>query len=489
MDREYDVEDASQGRQLPAKVRFSDMTPLGVIARPKKVRVVPSTGGEYNASKNTIDIILSSSTAFLDPQLSYLKFSVRNNTAATMYIDGSASSFIRRLRVVAQSSGVDLENLYEYQYLHSMLSDLKLSPEKRTSFHGICEGYGSVGSVNGLFSNFDFAAADALINRGTGIVTGQFAVNVLPQAAGSGETGIAAGQAHTFSVPLLSGIVGSLNPKYLPLFLTGDLLLQLEIGDGPVYMGADTPRNFSITDVEYHAQMVEFAGPINDTLKRLAISSGIFIHTNRFNFYPISLGSREGSTTAQINERLRSVKSLILGMRSNNVPDNTYRRVSGRVSRNLTSIQLKAGDFYYPALPIRGNAGNPALCAEFMAETMKGLGVFSSVNHAGIVNATNYCLNNTAAGYTLTGAATANANANAVSAKSIGRFVMAFDMDAFSRQAIESGLNLVSNSPLQILFEGIQLGGGTDNATYVDGYLLHDAIISINRNGTTTVSY
>ena len=61
-----DLQDLTS-RQLPLAIRYSDITPLGVIAKSCKKKFFPMNAGTFSPANSTIRIALSSATAFLDP--------------------------------------------------------------------------------------------------------------------------------------------------------------------------------------------------------------------------------------------------------------------------------------------------------------------------------------------------------------------------------------------------------------------------------------
>ena len=104
-------------RVLPQAVRYSNLTPLAVVGKSSKKKFFPLTAGPFTPQNNTVKIELASSTGFLDGTMTYLKFSVgiaSVSDAKTVYVDGSASGIIKRLRISSKAGSSTLEDIANY---------------------------------------------------------------------------------------------------------------------------------------------------------------------------------------------------------------------------------------------------------------------------------------------------------------------------------------------------------------------------------------
>jgi hypothetical protein len=123
------------------------MQPLAFNAKSQKRIFYPTNNSTYTQDNNVIKIAISSGTAFIDAQNSYLKFTVTNQTDARIIsFNESAHSLLQRVRIISDSTGQQLEDILYYHQIHSGLSDLMLSPEKtndpkRTVLRGIWRLY------------------------------------------------------------------------------------------------------------------------------------------------------------------------------------------------------------------------------------------------------------------------------------------------------------------------------------------------------------
>ena len=443
-----ELDDSINSRKPPQTIMYSKITPLGLKARSIKYRTTPVTSGEYNAGNNTIRFNLSSSTAFLDPHLTYLKFSVQNKTvtlagpvAQDIQFDGSAHSLIKRLRITSKSGGFDLENINEYGNLYNLLADLQLDSHYRMGAGAICEGFG----------------AD------NGYANPSIAETVL-----AGDANLAGNNGATkyFCLPIMSSIIGQLNNKYLPLFLTGDVQLEIELHARPMVniIGAGAVL-YSVGNVELHTQLIEFSSEVNNTLRAIASTSGLYIHSTSWKNFPAQLQASQDNSLI-INERLRSVKSLLFDFRGP-IPANAQLRPFGRSSNALSSYQLKIGQTLYPTQAIR--AGIVGDASEFYAETLKAVGCYANSHNAGVITPTNY-------------ATSVLATVQAVGTP--GRAVYGLDLDAFTKQNIESGVNSILDNPFTLMIST----SANCVALNADMYILHDQIIVLQPDGQLLVS-
>lgn len=441
-------------RQLPLSVRYSQITPLGVVASSKKRKFLPSNAGTFTQNNNTIRIPISSSTSFLDPQLTMLKFDFTNKSGANATFDNSAHSVIGRLRLISRSGGVDLEDIREYAHLHAILSDVQYSPIKRFQLK-YSEGYGNAGA--------GFSGAITAQAAGN-VVAAQNAFSASAETSikfGTNEITLANDTSHTFCIPLLSSLIGQGQQKYIPLFLTGQLDLELELYPNCLF-GSSAPA-FNVNNVELHCQLIDFAGDMNMRLQQMAMQSGIYLHATSWSAYNYALA--DGVSTVQIAERLKSVKTLLLAFSINR--NNTYtNRALGRVSRKLKSLQVKIGSEYYPTQPIVGQADSESKNSEFIHELYKSLSEYGNVLNTGIIDGVNFARN------------------TASDDDEVGRAVYGLDLDAFHKAPLESGVNMILNNPM--LIEWTADGGFIGCDTRI--FLLHDTIFALKPDGTFTVS-
>ena len=468
-------------RQLPKMLKYSELTPLGVASSAKKINFFPAGSSIFSPANNIIRIPISSGSCFLDGSMTCLKFTYVNediNVGNFSCIDGSGSSFIARMRISSASSNADLEDIRFYGQLHAALSDMAMSLPQR--FSRLHEGYGSGGLLKPFASGFS-------------------------DGVGVGEPSIAAGhQSYTFSIPILSSIIGVNSKKYFPLFLSGQITLEIELAPYPTFVSGteavianaehniasvvavpvvDAPPNFTIKDVELHTQLIEFNSDINNSLKELCfkpneelgpnglpLPNGLFLHVHQWSSYQQS-NLASGAYSMVISERLKSVKSVLVNFsqaRTNQTRN--YARYHGDVN----SLQFKIGSGYYPDQPISGMASNKTTNSEYLVELFKAMGHYSDSQHASLINSENF---------------TSNLNTKTF----VGRALYGIDLDGFSavNGEIESGLNMILNNPMTITTSNIASavpGAAPLVANTMHAHLLHDVLIRISNDGKVSKS-
>ena len=437
-------------RVAPNMIRYSNMTPLAFEGKQQLKQFFPTNQSTYSQDNNVIRIPISSGNAFLDGGNSYLALSFQNTnaTANTTYtFSNSAHSLIDRIRVIA-ASGQELENIMNYSHTHACLSDLLLSPEKRMS--RLQEGYGVSGPLSYTPAAMAGAAATAAeVNASLATLRPNFL------SVGCGEMTVAQGATTRVYIPLeLSQLVGA-NKKLLPLFLTGELTLEISLARPCMVSDVTSPQTFLVSNVSYCGSMISFSGSVNSALTQMVADSGLFIHGTSWSSQKQSLAA--GQSSIVNSERLKSVKSILVSFTDESVAANT--RPTNRITNGLTSLQIKAGSEYFPPQPIRANSASASENGWYLNETYKALSVYGDVNHSGVVNTRNFA------------SSTSNAN-------QVGRAVYGLDLDAFGKDPVESGLSTIVNSPITLLFEG-SVGGCA-----VISHLLYDCIFHIRPDGS-----
>ena len=432
-------------RTLPSQMRFSDMTPLGLASKSKKIKFLPNNGGPFSNVSNIIRIPISSASAFLDPSFTTLKFTYTNNSGATVQFDSSANSVIQRIRLISASGG-DLEDIRHYGYLVSMLSDLQYSLYQR--FTKSYEGYGYNGVVY------------PAISAGAQIVANQIAIPAVTEASlGTGEISMANNTGVTVILPILSSLIGTSARKYLPLFLTGQIMLEIELANlySPfVTVGADANMTgYQVSAVELHCQMVEFDADVNQSLIQMSMKNGLFLHGNSWASFFNAAANANPSLV--ISERLKSVKSLFTCFSL--TPADSQTRHMARHHGGVTGLSFTIGSDHYPNQPISGTASDYKTNCEYLLETLKAIGEYGNVMHQSIINPVNFASPD-------------------VSATSVGRAVYGIDLDAFSKSPIESGVNTVLNNPITI---NVTNPGTAGLVNYT--FLLYDVIFHITPDG------
>ena len=167
-------------------LRFN-LKPSAVASRTYRCSVPTSNKSSFAPLDQAICYIPARRNCYLDTSQSYLRMTIENKeTAAANYItlDSCGACVINRLDIFSGSNLV--ETVQGYNILYNYLLDSQLTVSQRTA---LSAAYGTSGNIGGT----SFAARNGAV--------------------------IGAGNKLTTCMPLLSGLVGCLAEKYLPLSL------------------------------------------------------------------------------------------------------------------------------------------------------------------------------------------------------------------------------------------------------------------------------
>ena len=269
----------ADSRVAPAAIKFSNLRPLAFSSRQVPVVFTTSNQSTYSQANNLIKIIVSSSTAFLNGPSSFLKLKYKNKSDVfTQKFNNSGHSLIEHIRVLKNSA--PLENIQHYDKIHSVMSDLLLSPENRYVKQE--QGYGNH-TIPLLGAGADDAAVLAAVQAAS---NNQQCLNELEVA----PTTDAANNVVTLCLPLeLSCTVGGGQQKLLPLWMMGEIVIEITLNKDCVFNVAggagsaaeslalrqNTQPTFEVSEVEFHGSLIEFDSSVNMALTSMAVDSGL----------------------------------------------------------------------------------------------------------------------------------------------------------------------------------------------------------------------
>ena len=260
---------------------------------------------------------------FLSPRSSFLKFRVNNATASPMTLDYSAHAFIQRLELYHGSNL--LEQISEYNVLAHVLKDIGSGLDHRISVGSALEG-SSIGD-----------------NRTGGAV---------PAGAG---TPLVPGE-RVFVVQLLSGLIGGLQDKYLPVgAMVGDLRLELTLaGVIDPFISLTTVPNWTIDKAELMLEYVQLQDSAAAMVTQMN-PEGYMISFDSFSTFSSTIPTGTSSINTLIPARYSVLKTLLTSIRSDNNRDYSSKTITDR--KNLF---LNKGEWYYsvggvnmPATPVK----------------------------------------------------------------------------------------------------------------------------------------
>ena len=175
------------------------------------------------------------------------------------------------------------------------------------------------------------------------------------------------------------------------------------------------------------------------------------------------------SQTVQINNGFNSLCALAFYFEPADYEIYPWCRKHKRLSGNLTSIQLRLGNEYYPSLPIVGHAGNirpdyisaqtKGNYVEFFTNTMKTFGKFHNMKDTTLLNATNFTSNHVGYNPTLYGNSTIEGNQDVFYGSSlffennhVPRSLFAIDLEKIENSGnIRCGWDTTNTRPFDLI--------------------------------------
>eukprot|EP00873_Tetraselmis_striata_P013010 jgi/Tetstr1/433274/TSEL_022562.t1 len=309
-------------------------------------QTVPAYNGTTFGGQQTILINIPCGRRghYLNTRMSYLRFSVKNkDTANTFQPDYTAASFIQSLSVYHGANL--LEQIHEYNALFHLFMDLQGSFEEL------------IGAGNILY--------------GTSGTTKR-----------EGAT-LAADSTTYFCIPLMSGIIGGLQSKYLPTgaMTGGDLRLELTLAATNAAVEGTAP-DWEIGNVELQLEVVEVTSEVDRMIQQT--NPRYVISYESFANYTNSIESAEGQISKLIPARFSSLKTLYTIFRKQtDLTADASKSVTSRPTCGLKNWYYSVSGENIPQTPVRENV-------ESFAELQKALHVFGSADNNSTFTLANY---------------------------------------------------------------------------------------------------
>jgi hypothetical protein len=292
--------------------------------------------------------------SYLNTRMSYLKFRVTNTgtlAAHTIAADFNIASLFSRFELYHGSNL--LEQIHEYGALVNLWHDMTGNVASHATTSNLLEGQ-NVGSS---------------LRTGEAIPGGAVAADNIPS--------------RVFCIPLLSGIVGVLQSKYLPTgdMTAGDLRLELTLAEAvTAVVGAGAVPKYTVSEVEL---MLEYTDLASDAARMVSQSNagGYMISFDSFANFASSLEVGAAGMNILIPARYSSLKTLFTIVRETaKITTHTERSISGR-----TNLFGDGGSWYYsiggkniPSTPVKTNT-------EAAAELVKALHAFGAQSHTSML--------------------------------------------------------------------------------------------------------
>jgi len=458
-----------------------NLKPSASRCRSYRASLPPINGSTFSPSTQIIFMIPGGRrNTYLDNTQTYLKLTVQNNDATNAFnLDRCGSCFINRLDVFGNDGSILLETIQQYNVLYNYMLDFQMN----------------VGSSTGL---------SAML--GTSPV-----INVAPRNG----TSVAASGRITICLPILSGVVGTLADKCLPLGkLASDIRLEFTLDsvvNSVVYAAQAGTTGWSIISAEIEAQIIELSDEAQSMVNStISPESPIYLHGSSFRHYVGSL-TGVGQFSCLISARFASLKTLIvLPRRSQELNSQISYTLSSRINP-MSSYWFRIGSSIVPQKMVDlYNTNTNGGYAQAFAEVMKSWHSLNHCEYGTTITSTIYNTadtpiaveNITSAGGGYIGIATSVGTdqysglgtkltaAQVAAAGYLNGFAIAQELESFAQRSdvIISGLNTNSST---IFFEGNVTTAfqGTNMSYTLDIYGCYDHILVIEPNGLINIKY
>ena len=468
--------------------------PAAVLAR--KIQYVGQANNQTYAPGGLVRLeIPTSPGTFLQCGTTTLKFDFNVTSLAQpaagaygtggVMFDSTAASLIRRIRIYSGSSLI--EDINEYSKIYELMKDATASSaEEETT--GSIEGYPNV--------DLDAPAAVPTHVEGTNIVLACQNVrrtNAHIDVLSPTQNNVAAADdvPYQFEIPIMSGTIGTMCPKWFPLGAAGAAPLRIEIelnsnNSGVVQSDAQanvggaglSASTWDIRNVEVHCDIVQLD---NNAMRLVDESVGgeYVVNTSSFRHSQANVANGVSNSTTILPFRFSSAKAFLsrsysqAGQLAMNTPSQT-----GATRGNAQEYHHMVGSSHVPANNVRlGTPAQPPLIAaigsnlpwrqgavEGVSELMKAVHGKNILQVSNKINATNW---NRAQVIACTGAAGANQEVQR------GTFSFACDLESQGKasELIENGTSTVS---LQCFLNVTYGGAGTPEAQVLHSWCMHD---------------
>ena len=427
---DYSLPDSAKSFSI--KIQPSNISQ--VVVSPA-INIGVAAAGDISIPSQSIifDLVCGGNSQFLDTRLTTLNFTVTSSWTAAgtgtfndTYLRSGAYAWFDRLTVLSQSGAV-LEDITEYALINDTCVALQMNNSVR---HGVATQYG-----------FDTNNYAVLGSQG-------HALSTL-----TGATPGAATETHSYSIPLLSGIVGVLNDKMLNVGRTSRIQVVLQTTNILPYTisasaAATLSPTFTLSNMSLQCEYIDIGAQALSLLDQTLVDGKMYSHGTSWRTTTASLPNVTGLTSLLAGVRASSVKSLFARF----VPQGaaaTTNSLHGKfnsMSPAINSIAWSIGGLYYPQ-----NKLNPLLMpSQTFAETQKAIGSFNSAAFQSSIPPAMYC--RLAAGCTArarTGGSTQEYNwntpadvAEAVTTQS--QFIYGQNIEVCPKRGLLSGLNCTS---------------------------------------------
>lgn len=462
---------------LPNQVAVSsdclyNLKPSSVRARSYRASIPSSNKATFSPGDTIIAYIPGGrKNTYLDPQQSYLRFTVRNtDTTASQYfnIDNMASCFINRLDTF--HSGNLIDSIQQYNVLMSYLKDFQLN---------VSESYG-------LSNIYGTSSSDNASDQRKGIA-------IYAHATGA--------QQLTFCIPLL-GQFGLNADKMIPIGqLYDDIRLEITLEQQNIavaYSNATAPTlGWVIQDFQLELQIIELSDEGQNMVESVTpFNQQVYLHGSSWRHYSSTMATgTSGTYSTLVPARFASLKQLcVLPRRSVECNDWKSYSTSARINPCFNSYWWRVGAYLIPQRFVTlQNSTNTGSHSEGFMEVQKS---FHGVHRPELCSGINFNQYNSVdigtadaqvGGVSATGMTNGTGTALTATANGANSYKLAFaiaqEMESFAQKdgLLLSGMNTLTQ---QIFFEANCGWGSTpqtnQTSVVLDFYAWFDSIMVLD---------
>jgi hypothetical protein len=298
----------------------------------------------------------------------------------------------------------------------------------------------------------------------------------------------------TFCIPILSGVVGSLADKMLPLSLADDIRLEFTLASNALgcRWAASGGSAWSIINFELELTIVELSDEGMRMVEQVTpFTEPIYIHGTSYKYYSSTLASgSNGQQSFLVPARYASLKSLAaLPICATDQTDCAYAN-SSRSNPNFETYSWRVGSLMVPQKPVTlKNSNTTGGYAEAFTETLRAWHSLNSASAGSSVPMAYYQVANTidaTCGVIVRKDTDGSAGAMDLSYKNA--FAIGQELETFANRGdvLLSGLNTLN---LQCFFETTASTATSLGAYTLNFYAHYDHILVIEPTGLISVKY
>ena len=478
-----EVDFSSVGKALPNGTRSYQISvlPTGQNSFSSGTLTMPNTANtasnlSFVGGQVLFDIPVSQTrSSYIDTRNSYLRYkatfanvAASTGTAPTILTNlrGSGASIIQRYTLI--SGGNNVEEIGEYGVLYDSMLKIALNQSDRVS---------GVGSI--MMGLYDVPYAKSSTNTSK-IGNAGHAVNIM--TVSSSNTAVSS-ECHTYALPLMDSLMGSLATQFCPIGKLPSLQLQLNLDTilplsvYPTTAAGTTAGTFSYTasDWELVLTIVDFGMEAEKILEQASVVGGKqYWKSVGYRSATATIPSGSGGTLdVLVGARAASCKSILMRNYFSAVSTSAANDKYDSFNPALTNYQVQIAGNLYPNKPIQFNQSP----AQALAELQKAFSALNLVSFNTALSSLNFAKStHTPSDTAMDWAVVATSSSNGSTSLNPSEAILGIDFEACSREGILSGINALS-APIFVRYN---ISGTTPAALSCIFHIHHDIIYELD---------